>query len=52
MEDGADGRLVQVLLDRIAVLPDEPLYLPMPANKKLTKDEQKEVLQYSRSLAK
>ena len=34
-EDGADGRLVQVLLDRIAVLPDEPLYLPMPANKKL-----------------
>jgi AraC-like DNA-binding protein/mannose-6-phosphate isomerase-like protein (cupin superfamily) len=30
-EDGADGRLVRVLLDRIAALPDEPLHLPMPA---------------------
>lgn len=34
-EDGADGRLVRVLLDRVAALPDEPLHLPMPANKKL-----------------
>jgi AraC-like DNA-binding protein len=34
-ESGADGRLVDVLLDRIAALPDEPLHLPMPANKKL-----------------
>lgn len=34
-EDGADGRLVRVLLDRIAALPDEPLHLPMPTNKKL-----------------
>lgn len=34
-EDGADGRLVRVLLDRVAALPDEPLHLPMPVNKKL-----------------
>jgi AraC-like DNA-binding protein/mannose-6-phosphate isomerase-like protein (cupin superfamily) len=34
-EDGADGRLVRVLLDRIAVLPDEPLHLPMPASRNL-----------------
>jgi AraC-like DNA-binding protein len=34
-EDGADGRLVRVLLDRLAALPDEPLHLPMPANRKL-----------------
>lgn len=34
-EGGADGRLVRVLLDRIAALPDEPLHLPMPTNKKL-----------------
>jgi AraC-like DNA-binding protein len=34
-EDGADGRLVRVLLDRLAALPDEPLHLPMPTNKKL-----------------
>jgi AraC-like DNA-binding protein len=34
-EDGADGRLVRVRLDRIAILPDEPLHLPMPINKKL-----------------
>jgi AraC-like DNA-binding protein/mannose-6-phosphate isomerase-like protein (cupin superfamily) len=34
-ERGADGRLVRVLLDRIAALPDEPLHLPMPASKKL-----------------
>ena len=34
-EDGAEGRLVQVLLDRIAALPDEPLHLPMPASPKL-----------------
>lgn len=34
-EDGADGRLVRVLLDRIAALPDEPLHLPMPASKPL-----------------
>jgi AraC-like DNA-binding protein len=34
-EDGADGRLVQVLLDRLAALPDEPLHLPMPGSNKL-----------------
>jgi AraC-like DNA-binding protein len=34
-EDGADGRLVRVLLDRIAVLPEEPLHLPMPASRNL-----------------
>lgn len=34
-ERGADGRLVRVLLDRIAALPDEPLHLPMPAGGKL-----------------
>ena len=34
-EGGADGRLVQVLLDHLAALPDEPLHLPMPANRKL-----------------
>lgn len=34
-EDGADGRLVQVLLDRIVALPDEPLHLPMPASRQL-----------------
>jgi len=34
-EDGADGRLVHVLLDRVAALPDEPLHLPMPVNKRL-----------------
>jgi AraC-like DNA-binding protein len=34
-EDGSDGRLVRALLDRIAALPDEPLHLPMPANRKL-----------------
>jgi AraC-like DNA-binding protein len=34
-EDGADGRLVRVLLDRIAALPDEPLHLPMPVSRKL-----------------
>jgi AraC-like DNA-binding protein len=34
-ENGADGRLVRVLLDRIATLPDEPLHLPMPASGKL-----------------
>jgi AraC-like DNA-binding protein len=34
-EGGADGRLVRVLLDRVAVLPDEPLHLPMPASEKL-----------------
>jgi AraC-like DNA-binding protein len=34
-EDGVDGRLVRVLLDRIAVLPDEPLHLPMPASRNL-----------------
>ena len=34
-EDGADGRLARVLLDRIAVLPDEPLHLPMPVSRKL-----------------
>jgi AraC-like DNA-binding protein len=34
-ENGEDGRLVRVLLDRLAALPDEPLHLPMPASKKL-----------------
>lgn len=34
-EDGSDGRLVQVLIDRIATLPDEPLCLPIPANRRL-----------------
>jgi AraC-like DNA-binding protein len=34
-EDGADGRLVRVLLDRIATLPDEPLHLPIPASRNL-----------------
>ena len=34
-EDGADGRLVRVLLDRIAVLPHEPLHLPTPKSAKL-----------------
>lgn len=34
-EDGRDGRLVQVLIDRIAATPDEPLHLPQPENPKL-----------------
>ena len=34
-EDGSDGRLVQVLLDRIAILPDEPLSLPVPRSHRL-----------------
>ncbi len=34
-EDGVDGRLVSVLLDRISVLPEEPLHLPMPASPNL-----------------
>lgn len=34
-QDGAEGRLVQVFLDRIAALPDEPLHLPMPKSSKL-----------------
>jgi AraC-like DNA-binding protein len=34
-EEGADGRLVRVLLDHVAALPDEPLHLPMPSNRKL-----------------
>jgi AraC-like DNA-binding protein len=34
-ENGADGRLVRVLLDRIAVLPEEPLHLPMPTSPNL-----------------
>ncbi len=29
-EDGADGRLVRVLLDQIAALPAQPLHLPWP----------------------
>src|ERR1700689_560611 len=33
--DGAGGRLVRVLLDRIATLPDEPLHLPIPASANL-----------------
>jgi AraC-like DNA-binding protein len=34
-ERGADGRLVQVLIDRLSALPDEPLHLPMPASRTL-----------------
>ena len=34
-EDGADGRLVEVLLDRVAALPQEPLHLPTPTSAKL-----------------
>ena len=34
-EDGADGRLVEVLLDRVAILPEEPLHLPTPTSAKL-----------------
>jgi AraC-like ligand binding domain len=34
-EDGADGRLVRVLLDHVAALPDQPLHLPLPSNRKL-----------------
>jgi AraC-like DNA-binding protein len=34
-EDGADGRLVKVLLDRVAALPQEPLHLPTPTSAKL-----------------
>jgi AraC-like DNA-binding protein len=34
-ERGADGRLVQVLIDRLAALPDEPLHLPVPTSRKL-----------------
>ena len=34
-EDGADGRLVGVLLDRVAALPQEPLHLPRPTSAKL-----------------
>jgi AraC-like DNA-binding protein/quercetin dioxygenase-like cupin family protein len=34
-EEGADGRLVQVLLDRIVALRHEPLHLPMPKSPRL-----------------
>jgi AraC-like DNA-binding protein len=34
-EDDADGRLVEVLLDRVAALPQEPLHLPTPTSAKL-----------------
>jgi AraC-like DNA-binding protein len=34
-ENGADGRLVEVLLDRVAALPLEPLHLPKPTSAKL-----------------
>ena len=34
-EDGADGRLVGVLLDRVAALPQEPLHLATPTSAKL-----------------
>jgi AraC-like DNA-binding protein len=34
-EDGADGRLVRVLLDRIVALPHEPLHLPIPKSSRL-----------------
>jgi AraC-like DNA-binding protein len=34
-EEGGDGRLVRVLLDLLAALPDQPLHLPMPSHRKL-----------------
>ncbi len=34
-EEGADGRLVRVLLDRIVALPHEPLHLPVPKSSRL-----------------
>jgi len=34
-EDGADGRLVRVLLDQIRTLPETPLHLPMPTDSRL-----------------
>ena len=34
-EDGADGRLVRVLLDRLIALPADTLHLPMPTDQKL-----------------
>lgn len=34
-EQGPDGRLIEVLLDRLAVLPVAPLHLPMPADRRL-----------------
>lgn len=34
-EKGKDGRLVQVLFDHLAVLPDEPLHLPTPKSRRL-----------------
>lgn len=34
-ETGADGRLVNVLLDQILRLPETPLHLPIPRNSKL-----------------
>ena len=34
-ENGADGRLVRVLLDQLTPLPAEALHLPMPASSKL-----------------
>jgi len=34
-EDGAEGRLVRVLLDQIRTLPTTPLHLPMPTDSRL-----------------
>ncbi len=34
-EQGPDGRLIQVLLDRLALLPVAPLHLPMPVDRRL-----------------
>jgi len=34
-EDGADGRLIGVLLDQIQTLPETPLHLPMPGDGRL-----------------
>jgi len=36
-EDGADGRLIGVLLDQIQTLPETPLHLPMPTDTRLQK---------------
>jgi len=34
-EDGADGRLIGVLLDQIQTLPETPLHLPIPTDSRL-----------------
>jgi AraC-like DNA-binding protein len=34
-ESGPEGRLVNVLIDQLIVLPEEPLHLPLPSSRKL-----------------